>query len=279
MKKLFIITSLLVLISSCVSKKKFTELENNLKNTETKLSETEVERNEFKDKYQEIEDRVEVFNRKIEGLKDVNKSLAEKSAKKLNFSKTEGIPMSDGALAELRKQLSQVDPALLEGAKTLNDSINYFFKSNVNGKLGHFEGLDVQVDDAVVMINVSDDLLFSSGSFRVSRAGLPLLKKLAELIKSEPSVEVMVEGHSDSQAFKKEILEDNWDLSVKRATSIIRLLQWRYNVNPKQLIAAGRGQYAPIAENNTRKSRALNRRTRIVIMPNLDKFFSMIVSE
>src|SRR5690606_3819745 len=142
------------------------------------------------------------------------------------------------------------------------------------------EDIEITVDETVVMINVSDQLLFRSGSARVSRDAYPLLQKLADVINSEPSMEVMVEGHTDDKkVVENSYLIDNWDLSVRRATAIVRLLQDRFNVAPEKLIAAGRSSYHPLTENDSAENRAKNRRTRIVILPNLDKFLAMLDSE
>src|SRR5690606_38819821 len=124
-----------------------------------------------------------------------------------------------------------------------------------------------------------DKLLFRSGSYQVNRKAYNLLQKLADVINSEPSMEVMVEGHTDSQTVKEgAYIKDNWELSVQRSTAIVRLLQNKYNVNPKQMIAAGRGSTMPLVDNDTPENRAKNRRTRIVIIPNLDKFFALLES-
>lgn len=129
------------------------------------------------------------------------------------------------------------------------------------------------------MINISDKLLFNSGSYKVSSKAHSILGKLAEVINSEPSMEVMVEGHTDSRSIQTSMFQDNWDLSVKRATSIVRILQEKYKVDPANLIAAGRSSYLPLVDNETAENRAKNRRTRIMILPNLDKFFALLDSE
>src|SRR5690606_11604818 len=142
------------------------------------------------------------------------------------------------------------------------------------------EDIEITVDETVVMINVSDNLLFRSGSARVSREAYPLLQKLADVINSEPSMEVMVEGHTDDKkVVENSYLIDNWDLSVRRAAAIVRLLQDRFDVAPEKLIAAGRSSYHPLVENNSADNRAKNRKTRIVILPNLDKFLALLDSE
>ncbi|CAN0597294.1 unnamed protein product, partial [Ectocarpus sp. 12 AP-2014] len=141
------------------------------------------------------------------------------------------------------------------------------------------EDIDVSIDKTVVMINISDELLFNTASYRVSNKADNILKKLADVIKSEPSMEVMVEGHTDSRTINTPMVTDNWDLSVKRATSIVRKLQKEYDVDPSQLIASGRSSYLPLVENDTKEHMAMNRRTKIVILPNLDKFFALLDAE
>jgi chemotaxis protein MotB len=121
--------------------------------------------------------------------------------------------------------------------------------------------------------------LFNTASYKVSNKADKILKKIAEVIKSEPSMEVMIEGHTDARTINTPMVTDNWDLSVKRATSIVRELQKQYDVNPTQLIAAGRSSYLPLAENDSKENMAKNRRTKIVILPNLDKFFALLDSE
>jgi len=142
------------------------------------------------------------------------------------------------------------------------------------------DDVQITIDKTVVMINVSDKLLFRSGSYRINPKANNLMEKLAEVINSEPSMEVMVEGHTDSQTLVPgSYIQDNWDLSVRRATTIVRLLQDKFNVAPEKLIAAGRSSYAPLVENSSKENMAKNRRTRIVIIPNLDKFFALLDSE
>ena len=161
----------------------------------------------------------------------------------------------------------------------INLAVSYNLKQNIS-EGADADDIDINVDETVVMINVSDKLLFGSGSYRVTKEAQPLLKKLAEVINSEPAMEVMIEGHTDDRTMVKEsYLQDNWDLSVRRATSIVRILQDKYNVEPSKLIAAGRSSYQPLVDNTNKDNMAKNRRTRIVIIPNLDKFFAMLESD
>ncbi|MBT8259556.1 MAG: OmpA family protein, partial [Bacteroidia bacterium] len=137
----------------------------------------------------------------------------------------------------------------------------------------------INIDNTVVMISISDKMLFNTASYRVSNKADDLLQKLADVINSEPSIDVMVEGHTDSRSINNERVRDNWDLSVLRATSVVRKLQDKFNVAPEKLIASGRSSYQPLVENDSRDNRARNRRTRIVILPNIDKFFALMSSE
>ena len=130
----------------------------------------------------------------------------------------------------------------------------------------------------MVFISIADKLLFKSGSYNVTSRAEEILAKVAKVIKSKPNFEAMVEGHTDTVSYQKGVLLDNWDLSVKRSTSIIRVLQ-ELGVNPAQLIAAGRGEYVPLVSNDTAENRAVNRRTRIVVLPKIDQFYDMIEKE
>jgi chemotaxis protein MotB len=134
----------------------------------------------------------------------------------------------------------------------------------------------VNVEKGVVFISISDKLLFNSGSFVVSSRAKEVLGKVAKVINNKPEIEFMVEGHTDDIPIKNEVLQDNWDLSVKRATSVVRVLQKDFAVAPERMTAAGRSYYVPIDDNETTSGRAKNRRTRIVILPKLDQFYDLI---
>ncbi|MFS4415075.1 flagellar motor protein MotB [Maribacter sp. 2307ULW6-5] len=268
------ITGLLVLglLSSCVSKKKYVALEDNLAQTKSALTKTQVEKEELEGKMAKIEARVAEYNDKINSLKEINDS---------QFTTVEDVAvMSNNTKAKMRKTLERVDPAKLANAKTLQDSMNlavsYKLKQSISDE---GEDVDVSIDKTVVMINISDELLFNTASYRVSDKADNILGKLAEVIKSEPSMEVMVEGHTDSRPISTPMVSDNWDLSVKRATSVVRKLQNDFGVEPSQLIAAGRSSYLPLVENDSKEHMAQNRRTKIVILPNLDKFFALLDTE
>jgi chemotaxis protein MotB len=147
-----------------------------------------------------------------------------------------------------------------------------------NSNLNEDEDIAIDIDETVVMISISDKMLFNTASYRVSNKANDILQKLADIINSEPSIEVMVEGHTDPRTINTGKIADNWDLSVMRATSVVRKLQNDFGVAPEKLIASGRSFYQPVVDNDTRENQAKNRRTRIVILPNINKFFALMAS-
>ncbi|MBC7000050.1 OmpA family protein [Cytophaga sp. FL35] len=273
MKKSIIVGTLsMAVLASCVSKKKYTALETNLSETQSALTKTQVEKEELESKMAKIEARVEEYNNKISSLKEVNDS---------QYTSVDDVAvMSNNTKKKMRATLKNVDPAKLAEAKTLQDSMNLAVSYNLKKSISDEEDdIDVDIDKTVVMINISDKLLFNSGSYRVSSKAHKILEKLAEVINSEESMEVMVEGHTDSRTINTAMFRNNWDLSVKRATSVVDILQSKYNVDPSKMIAAGRSSYMPLVENDSRENMAKNRRTKIVILPNLDKFFALLDAE
>ncbi len=272
MKRVITVTVLAAtMLTSCVSKKKYVALEGELNETKSTLQKTRVEKEEVEQKYALIEERVADYNAKINSLRTENEGMMEMN---------DLTVMSKNTKDKMRSTIAKMDPEKVKGAKTLEDSINLAVSHNLKQNISEGadqDDIDISVDETVVMINVSDKLLFGSGSYRVTKEAQPLLKKLAEVINSEPAMEVMIEGHTDDRTMVKDsYLKDNWDLSVRRATSIVRLLQDKYDVDPAKLIAAGRSSYQPLVENTNKENMAKNRRTRIVIIPNLDKFFAML---
>ncbi len=262
----------MTILGSCVSKKKYVALESDLSNTKSRLTKTQVEKEELESKVAKIEARVAEYNQKINSLKDINDSQYA--------SVGDVAVMSNNTKKKMRATLAKIDPSELAKAETLEDSMNLAVSYNLKKSISDEEDdIVVDINKTVVMINISDKLLFNSGSYRVSNKANAILEKLAEVINSEPSMEVMVEGHTDSRTINTAMFQDNWDLSVKRATSIVRLLQNKYNVNPANLIAAGRSSYLPLVENDSKENMAKNRRTKIVIIPNLDKFFALLDAE
>lgn len=273
-----------LLLSSCVSKKKFTALETQLHQTESALLETRVEKEECLENYAILEDTVSMYKQRVSKYDQqvsnyyakIN-SLQDESDRKLEM--VENIAaMSEKDKEAMRRTLQNVSQQKLATAQTLGDSIDLAVSYNLTKSLGgESEDVNIDVDETVVQITISDKLLFRSGSYRVNPNAHSLLEKVANVVKSEPSMEVLVEGHTDSKKIVRDsYLQDNWDLSVRRSSAIVRILQDKFGVNGEQLIASGRSYYKPISDNETTLGREKNRRTRIIILPNLDKFLAML---
>lgn len=275
MKKIAVTILTIGMLTACVSKKKYVQLEQENGEIKSALTKTTVEKEELESKFAKIQARVDEYNTKINSLTDENNA---------QMVSVDGVAvMSNNAKEQMRETLKNVDPDQLREAKTLKDSMNLAISYNLqksmdNSSLNEDEDISIDIDETVVMISISDKLLFNTASYRISNKADAILQKLADVINSEPSVEVMVEGHTDSRTIHNAKVTDNWDLSVLRATSVVRKLQDEYHVSPEKMIAAGRSSYQPLVENDTKEDMAKNRRTRIVILPNIDKFFALMAS-
>ena len=284
MKKVIIPTVILALLAtSCVSKKKYVALQDQYTNTKGELQKTTIEKEKLTAKFTAIEKRVENYNNKINSLKSDNVTLERENEVKLSLVGNTAV-ISKQTRSLMNETLTKVDPIALSAAKTLKDSLNlavaYNLKKSIHtSDLENSKDIDINIDQTVVMISVSDKLLFNTASYRVKKGAYKLIAKVAALIKSEPSMDVMIEGHTDARTISNDIVQDNWDLSVKRATSIVRLLESKYQVEGSRLIASGRGSTMPLVDNSSSENRRKNRRTKIVILPNLDKFFALLSSE
>jgi chemotaxis protein MotB len=273
MKNISILLLITVFTFSCVSKKKYLALQQENGEIKSELQKTQVAKEDLEAKFEQIQTRVDVYNSKIASLKLENDS-------KLDV--VEGVAfMSNNSKAKMRETLQHVSAEKLANAKTLKDSMNLAVAYNLEktiseSNMNEDEDFAVNINETVVMISIADNMLFNSGSYRLSSKADNVLKKLADVINSEPSLDVMVEGHTDSRTINTGHIADNWDLSVLRSTSVVRKLQEEYNVAPEKLIAAGRSSYQPIAENDSAENRSKNRRTRIIILPNIDKFFALM---
>jgi chemotaxis protein MotB len=280
MKKISILLVAALVLSSCVSKKKYMALEQENGEIKSQLTKTQVEKEDLENKFAKIQARVDDYNAKINSLNEDVEGLKIENDIKLDVN-ADGTVMSNAAKSKLLATLENVDPVKLAEAKTLKDSMNLAVQYNLEktmdtSELDEDEDIAVNINETVVMISISDKMLFNTGSYRISSKANNILQKLADVINSEESIDVMVEGHTDSRSISTEKIADNWDLSVLRATSVVRKLQHKYNVDPAKLIASGRSSYQPLVDNDTRENRSKNRRTRIILMPNIDKFFALM---
>ena len=200
--------------------------------------------------------------RQLQDLSVVSSSQAENIKKSL-----ENIGAKDAYIQDLQTAMAR------------KDSLNLALVMNLKGAVGSMDDQDIniKVDKGVVYIDISDKLLFKSGKYEVSSQAKTVLGKVAAVLKNQSDIEFMVEGHTDNVAYRGGgVLLDNWDLSVKRATAVVRILQKEYGLDPAKMSAAGRGEYHPIVANDTKENKAINRRTRIVILPQLDQFFQLL---
>ena len=167
----------------------------------------------------------------------------------------------------------------MRDAITKKDSVTLALVTSLKGALGSLddEDIEINVEKGVVYVSISDKLLFKSGRYDITTArAKEVLGKVATVVIARPELEFMVEGHTDDQSIQNAVLQDNWDLSVKRATSVVRILQNEFNVPPQRMVAAGRSYYVPLESNDTAEGRSRNRRTRIVVLPKLDQFYKMV---
>lgn len=280
MKKISMLLVATILLNSCVSKKKYMALEQENGEIKSQLTKTQVEKEDLETKFAKIQERVDRYNEKISSLNEDVEGLTMENDIKLDVNK-DGTVMSNESKRKMLATLQNVDSSKLAEAKTLKDSMNLAIQYNLektmnSTDLNEDEDIAVNINETVVMISISDKMLFNSGSYRISSKADNILQKLADVINSEESIDVMVEGHTDSRGINTEKIQDNWDLSVLRATSVVRKLQHKYKVDPAKLIASGRSSYQPLVNNDTRENRSKNRRTRIILMPNIDKFFALM---
>jgi chemotaxis protein MotB len=226
------------------------------------------------------------LNAKLDQIKDLKAQLADAKAQRDKQVTQVGnlAVLSQSANENIKETLSQLEKKdkyimLLQTAKTKADSINLALAINLKGVLKdgiEDEDVEIRVDKTVVFINLSDRMLFQSGNSSLTSQANEVLEKIASIIKSRPDFEVMVEGYTDNVPIKTGCLEDNWDLSVKRSTSVVRALQLDHDIDPNRLIAAGRGEYNALTTNDTPEGKSANRRTRIIILPKINQFYDLL---
>ena len=265
----------IVFISGCVSNKKFTELQT----TYSKLRERNQElSNKYQDSQRELtgassrvkslEEQIASERNNVTALQDaLNKCLNSSSQGNVNISKlVDEINSSN-------KYIKQ-----LVNAKNKSDSLNVVLTNNLTRSLSREElgDVDVQVLKGVVYISLADNMLYKSASYEVSDKAGETLRKIAKIIKDYDTYDVLIEGNTDNVPISSTNIRNNWDLSALRASSVVQVLQNKYAVDPKRLTAGGRGEFNPVADNNTPDGKAKNRRTQIIITPKLDQFMDLI---
>ena len=281
-KHLFLIGLIPIFILSCVSRKKmeaeekkyndlnsaYNSLQNDLRNCTTKSSDCDMKRNADKAEMDALNKQNAFLKenstqalKELENMSVISSTQAESIRKSL-----ENIGAKDAVIQSLQSELAK------------KDSINLVLVQNLKGAIGDLgdSDINIKIDKDVVYIDISDKLLFNSGSYTVTSKAKMVLGKVAKVLKNQPDIEFMVEGNTDNVPYRRGDLLDNWDLSVKRATAVVRILQNQYGLEPSHISASGRSEYHPVAANDTPQGRALNRRTRIIILPQLDQFFKLL---
>lgn len=270
-----ILISTIFIFTGCVSRKKYktqvaqyNELKANFDTTESNLQRCLAEKNsqlgdleKLRKEMADLKANSTTMLKQLGDMSVINASQAESIRKSL-----ENINSKDAYIKDLQVAMSR------------KDSLNMALVLNLKGALKDVndEDVTVKVEGSAVFISISDKMLFRSGSYEIMPNAKEVLGKVADVIRAQPDVSFMVEGHTDNKAISTAFIRDNWDLSVLRATAVVRVLQKTYGVDPSRMIAAGRSQFVPVSTNDSPEGRSLNRRTRIVILPQLDQFFKLL---
>ncbi|HEY5688570.1 MAG TPA: OmpA family protein [Yeosuana sp.] len=269
-------------LASCVSQKKYSDVENRVQLAENRAQLCE---NDLKSKQNELlvlnanlaneANKVNKLEKQIDYFKSTNTNLLDRLSDLSVVSKTgaESIKQSLEALNEQNKYIKDLTTSMQR-----KDSLNLVLVMNLKRSLDDFddEDINIEVKKGVVYVSISDRMLFKSGSYKISNRAEEVIGKIAKIINDHNELDILVEGHTDNVPIATDCIDDNWDLSVKRATSIVRLMQTKFGVKPERMTAGGRSEYIPKATNETTEGRALNRRTEIVILPKLDQFFELL---
>ncbi len=301
MKPVLFCIVLLFSLGACTSSKKFNTMQDSLKNDLAlankqlgecgeelsdylnKLSACEQEKAELLSEITALEKTEAVRAEQINSMQTQIEDFRAQRDKQMDqvgdltvLSKSANDNIKE-TLAQMEKKDAYIQ--LLNAAKDKADSINLALAVNLKTVLqdGILDSdIEVKVDKTVVFINLSDKMLYQSGSSIIRPKAQEVLGKIAKILEGRDDLEVMVEGYTDNIPIKNDCMQDNWDLSVKRATAVVRALQKRFGVNPNKLIAAGRGEYNTLTSNDTYEGRQMNRRTRVIILPKIDQFYDLL---
>jgi len=282
LKGFLLVATCSVLLFSCVSSKKYkaeqqryqelTEAHNKLQAALKSCEETGADGAKRRS---QLESEIDALNKQIAFLKENNTTVLTqlKDLSVLSSTQAESVKKS---LENIGAKDAYIQGLQSEMAR--KDSLNMALVMNLKGALTDVNDQDVEikVEKGAVFVSISDKMLFKSGSSVVSEGAKTVLSKVAQVLNANPAIEFLVEGHTDNVPIKSSVAQDNWDLSVLRATAVTRILQDTYKIEPKRMTAGGRGEYFPIDSNDTKEGRAHNRRTRIVILPQLDQFFQLL---
>jgi len=271
MKRAVLLLSLVaVTMTSCGTKKKIAALEAKNKEIQDLLNTATVKLNTCLTEKDAIATQLDFLKKNNSDLINNMGNLTTLSSK--------GAQNLEKSLESLKEKDLKI--TRLQDALTKKDSVTLALVTSIKRAVGvNDPDIEVNVEKGVVYISLADKLLFKSGSYQVTDRAKEILGKVALIVKDKPTFECMVEGHTDNVPIKNPVFQDNWDLSVKRATSIVRILQNDFGIEPQRLVASGRGEYVPLTGNDTAEGRSTNRRTRILVLPKIDQFYDMIEKE
>lgn len=278
----------LTLLTSCVSSKKFQQKEDELQVLNNKYTQLQEDLKACEKDLVKASNFLQTAEANNANLKEQLKTK-EDQTQNLQQTNTKVISTLQDMSVMSSKQAESVQKSLeklaerdnyikdLQGAMAKKDSLNMALVMNLKGSFGNMgDDIDVKVDKGVVFISISDKLLFKTGSYELSSGAVGVLSNVAKVLNNQPNLEFLVEGHTDNVPMKSSFVKDNWDLSALRATSVVRALQEKYGIDPKRMTAGGRSSYVPVTSNATAAGKAANRRTRIVVLPQLDQFFQLL---
>ena len=269
-RAILVLTLAAMTLTSCGSKKKIAELEAKNKEIQDLLNTATVKLNTCLAEKDQMASRIEDLKSRESDLINTRDQITTLSS--------QGAQNLEKTLESLKEKDLKINR--LQDALTRKDSVTLALVTSIKRAVGvNDPDIQVNVEKGVVYISIADKLLFKIGSYQVSDRAKEILGKVAAIVKDKSQFECMVEGHTDNVPIKNPVLQDNWDLSVKRATSIVRILQNDFGIEPGRLVAAGRGEYVPLASNDTAEGRQTNRRTRILVLPKIDQFYDMIEKE
>ena len=284
MKYFFLVSALIICLASCVSKKKLQQSEARYAQLDSFYVKVQQDLRTCRDeeeanarKRAQLESEAQALYKEIDFLKKNNNQMIGqlKDLSVISSSQAESIKKSLENIGSKDIYIQDLQKAIAQ-----KDSLNMALVMNLKSSLDDINDADIEikVEKSAVFISISDKMLFKTGSYDVNEKALTVLGKVAQVLNSRPEIEFMVEGHTDNVPIKKNCILDNWDLSTKRATSVVRILQNQFKIDPKRITAGGRGEYLPVAANDDAAGKNLNRRTRIVILPQLDQFFKLLES-
>ncbi len=275
MKKIIIILAAGVLLASCASKKQYVALQQDYLTMQNDYQAAKEQLAENRATIKSLEERLAEAKKAQEQMKiayttlqgSLDKSIAQNAEGNVNISK---LVDEINASNKFIKQLVE--------AKDKSDSLNITLTNNLTRSLSKEElkEVDVQVLKGVVYISLADNMLYESGSYKINSRAHETLSKIAKIINDYKDYEVLIEGNTDNVPISRENIRNNWDLAALRASSVVQELQNTFGVDPKRLTAGSRGEYNPIASNDTALGRQRNRRTQIIITPKLDEFLELI---